>query len=119
MKTVLFIFLLVMCFASKIEAQVSFTYTVTANPAVKYSERTKTTTVTVSKDLFTITIVEGKTSPVTSTYKVARLNTAPKGEYNLTTYNGKRFYITETYALLYHQDGYAEKVWTVEAIAIR
>lgn len=119
MKNLLFIFLLIMCFASKIEAQISFTYTATANPAVTYSERTKTTTITVSKDLSTITIVEGKASPVTSTYKVARLNTAPKGEYNLTLFNGKRFYITESYTLLYHEHGYAEKVWTTQPIAIR
>ena len=119
MKTILFIFALVLCFASKIEEQVTFTYTATANPAVTYSERTKTTVVTVSKDLSTITVVEGKAAPVTTTYKVARLNTAPKGEYNLTLYSGKRFYIADGYALLYHEQGYAEKVWTTSPIAIR
>lgn len=119
MKKILFIIALALCFASKMEAQVTFTYTTTAQPDVKYSERTKTTTVTVSADLSTITVVEGKANPVTSTYKVARLNTAPKGEYNLTLYSGKRFYIAFDYTLLYHEKGYAEKVWTTQPIAIR
>ena len=111
--------IMLMLFVVMAQAQKTYNYKHIAQPDVRYSEQEKTTAITVAANLAVITVVEGKANPITNTFKVVQLGTAPSGEYNLILDSGDRFYIAPTYAMYYVKEGHATKVWTNSPIGIR
>lgn len=117
MKSIITIMFLL--FTVVVTAQKTYNYKYIAQPEVRYSEQAKTTVITVAANLAEIKVIEGKANPITNTFKVVQLGTAPVGEYNLILDSGDRFYIAPDYAMYYVKAGHASKVWTNSPIGIR
>lgn len=104
------------CIASIVVGQTTFIYNYAANPEKASSQTTIKTTVTVTPDLMTVKIKEGANLV---NYKVVRLNTAPKGEFNLTFENNERLFFNDGFAILYNATGVAKRFWTNNRVTIK